>query len=242
MMRKVVIDDQYVAPLLHKVFSNTGRRIGCDVNEPRWIVAFRYHHDGITHRAFFTKSGDCRGNAGGMLADGTINADDIFTPLIQYRVERNRGFACLPVTQNQLPLTSADRNQRIDGLDPSLQWYCDRRTIQDIGGGAFDRQPLHGGDRCFAIQRVPQWINHPSDQFIAHRYIHDMFSAFYLVTGVQTRIVPKQNHADFIFIEIERNPVGITGEFEHLLEPSPRKTGYLGNPGRNARDSAYLAQ
>ena len=120
-VRKIVIDDQHVTALLHEVFSDTRCRVRGDVDEPGRRIAFRYNYNGVAHGALFAECCDCPGSAGRMHANSAIDAENVFAALIQYGIECDSGFTCLTIAQNQFPLTPADRNQRVDGLDSGLQ-------------------------------------------------------------------------------------------------------------------------
>ena len=60
----------------------------------------------------------------------------------------NGGLASLPVANDQLALTPADRNHRIDGLDSGLQWLIDALPVHYAGSLQFERLPLSHRQRC----------------------------------------------------------------------------------------------
>lgn len=62
--------------------------------------------DGVIHRAFFTQRGDHFGHVGRALANGTIHAQHILVALIEYRIDRDRGLAGLPVADDQFALAA----------------------------------------------------------------------------------------------------------------------------------------
>ena len=50
-------------------------------------------------------------------------------PLVDDRVDRDRGLAGLPVTDDQLALATADRRHRVDRLDAGLQRLLHRLAV-----------------------------------------------------------------------------------------------------------------
>ncbi len=80
---QVVVNDQDVAPRLHEVFRDAGRRIRRDIGQAGRIVAFADHDDGVVHRAARAKFGDNLGHGGRALADGAVYAEDILAALAE---------------------------------------------------------------------------------------------------------------------------------------------------------------
>ena len=59
-----------------------------------------------------------------LLADGDVDADQVLALLVDDGVDGDGRLAGLPVADDQLALTAADRDHRVDGLDAGL----DRRV------------------------------------------------------------------------------------------------------------------
>ena len=80
---EVVINNQNIAPSLHEMFGNTGRRIGCDIGEPWWAVALRHDNHGVRHRTLLPQ--DCNGlrDGGGALPYRAIDAYNVLITLVQ---------------------------------------------------------------------------------------------------------------------------------------------------------------
>src|SRR5512134_3222550 len=103
-----------------------------------------------------------------MLPDSAVNAQHFFVFLIKYRIQRNGGLACLPISQNQLALAATNWNERIDNLDAGLQRYRNGCTVHYRRGGALDRQTLCGNNRCFSVAWTPERIDDSSNQLVTH--------------------------------------------------------------------------
>src|ERR1039458_5894741 len=86
-------------------------------------------------------------------------------------------------------------------------------------GWWLDRQALVSRHRAFAVERFAQRVDHPSQQTVSHRYVHDPAGAFDFVARVQILIFAEQDHADFILSHAERNAQQIATESHQFLIP-----------------------
>ena len=59
--------------------------------------------------------------------------------------------------------------------------------------------------RAFPVERAPKRIDDAPEQTIADRNINDSPRSPHFRARAQVRVVAKQHHADFFFIEIECN-------------------------------------
>ena len=138
MLREVVVDDQHVAASFHVVLGDAGRGIGRDVEETGGIVPFGDDNHGVLHGAFVAQGCNDLGDSGCTLANGAIDTHDVLVALVQDGVDRDCRLSRSAIAQNQLALTSADGNERIDDLQTGLKWHGHRRAVHDRGRRAFD--------------------------------------------------------------------------------------------------------
>ena len=143
--------------------------------------------------------------------------------LVQDGVDRDRRFTGLPITENQFALPAPDRNERIDNLQSRLQRHDYGRAVHNGRRRALDRQALVPCHRAFAIERFAQRVDHPSQQTVSHRYVHDPPGAFDFVARVQILIFAEQDHADFVLVYVECDTQQIATEFHQLLMPNAGK-------------------
>src|SRR6185312_1340954 len=68
-----------------------------------------------------------------LLTDGDVEAVNALALLVDDRVDRDDGLARLTVADDQLALTAADRNHRVDGHDAGLQRLGHGLTLHDAG-------------------------------------------------------------------------------------------------------------
>ena len=65
-----------------------------------------------------------------LLADGDVEAENALALLVDDRVDRDGGLAGLAVADDELALTAADRDHRVDGLDAGLERLLDRLALR----------------------------------------------------------------------------------------------------------------
>ncbi len=171
MIGKVVINDQDVPPLLHKVFGHGGGGIGRHVMQAGQGLPRGHHHDAVVHDLLLPQLGDQLGHRRIPLADGAINADDAGILLINQGVQDDGGLARLPVAQNQLPLAPPDGHQGVHHLQSRLQRHGYRGPSHDGRGFPFHRAALQGVNGAQVVQGTAQGVHHPSQKGLPHRHI-----------------------------------------------------------------------
>ena len=82
MLRQVIIDDQHVAALHHKGFSDAGGCVRRDVEQPRGLVAFGDNDDGVFERLIVAQIGNDLGDRRRPLANGAVDTDHVLAALI----------------------------------------------------------------------------------------------------------------------------------------------------------------
>ena len=127
-------------------------------------VGGRRVHDGrVGHRAGLLQQAAERGDGRALLADGDVDAADLLLRvaglpgrlLVDDRVDRDGGLAGLAVADDQLPLTPADRDHGVDGLDAGLQRLADLLAIHHARGLELQRTPLVDvGDVAETVDRL----------------------------------------------------------------------------------------
>src|SRR5207253_3148085 len=115
-------------------------------------------HDGVFHRAARLQSLDHRRHRGRLLADRDVHADDALPLLIDDRIDRDGRLADTAVTDDQLALTTADRDHRVDGLETGLQRLFHRLTDNDARRRRFDLARHGRRDWTKTVDRVPERI------------------------------------------------------------------------------------
>src|SRR5258708_760857 len=164
------------------------------------------------------------GNRGTLLADRHIYAiqldllvaGGVERLLVQDGVERDRGLAGLAVADDQLALAAADRDQRIDRLQPSRHRLVDRLARNDARRLDVDALAFRGLDRAFAVDRIAERIDHAAEQALAHRSVDDGAGALDGLTFHDLAVGAEDHDADVVGLEVERHAAGAVLELDHL--------------------------
>ena len=89
--------------------------------------------DGVFHRAEVLQRLHHLSDRRALLADGAINTNQVAALAVDDGVERNCGLAGLAVADDQLALSAANRNHRVDGLQSCRHRLSHRLAIDDAG-------------------------------------------------------------------------------------------------------------
>jgi hypothetical protein len=85
--------------------------------------------------------------------------------LVDDGVNGDSRLAGLAVADDQLALTAADGNHRVDSFDTGLQRFVYRLAVDNPGRFALQRHfVFHAGDRAFAVDRLPKRVHHAAHE------------------------------------------------------------------------------
>src|SRR4029077_17077958 len=172
--------------------------------------------DRVLERASLLEHGGHLGNGGAALADRHVDADDVLPFLVDDGVERDRGLAGLPVTDDQLTLTPANWGHGIDRLDPGLQRRVDRLPRDDAGSDLLDRGCLARLDRSLSVDRLPERVDDPADERLADRDLDDAAGGAHLVALADLLLGPEDDGADRVLFQVECHALDAALELEQL--------------------------
>ena len=80
----------------------------------------------------------------------------------------------------------------------------------------FDFVGQLGIDRPFAVNRLPQRIDHAPEQFFAHRHFEDAPRGLHGVALGNLFVITQHHRADGIAFQVQRKAIDLTGKFNHL--------------------------
>ena len=137
LLGQIVEHDQDVLAVVHPLLADGRTGVRRKPLEPGGIGRGRRHDGGVLHRAALFESALDAGDRRALLADRDVDAADLLLgiaglpvlPLVEDRVDADRGLAGLAVADDQLTLPAADRGLRVDGLDAGLQRLFDTLTL-----------------------------------------------------------------------------------------------------------------
>ena len=122
---QIVVDHQGVAPLLHPVLGHGATGKGRQVLQARKTAGFGHDDRGVLQGSVFAQQLDGTDDRGALLSNQHIDAIDVLATLIDDGIQGDRTASQALITDKQLALTLADRDQGIDDLDARVQRFMD---------------------------------------------------------------------------------------------------------------------
>src|SRR5262245_40325953 len=109
-----------MAAVVTDVLAHGAATVRSDILERRRLRSRSGNHDRIVHSAGFSELVDNLGYGRALLADGDVDTDNVAAFLIDDGVNGDRSLARLPITDDQFPLASANRNHAVNSLQSGL--------------------------------------------------------------------------------------------------------------------------
>ena len=144
--------------------------------------------------------------------------------LVDDRIHRDGGFAGRAVADDQLALSAANRNHRVNRHDAGLHWLVDPAALDDAGCDFFHRIEFRGLDRSLSVERLAEGIDDAAEEALADRNLQQLAGGFDLRAFGDRGVVAKDDHADFGVFQVERQAVDAAGKFQHLIEHRSAET------------------
>ena len=151
--------------------------------------------------------------------------------LVDYGIYSNCSLPCLPVTNYKFPLSAADRDHRINGLDTCLQRLFYPLPENNAGSLTFQRHlQQFTFDGTFSIYRFTQRIDYPANKTFTHHYGGYPFQTLYSIIFFYGIGISKQHCADIVFFQVQNYAFGSAFKFNHFVRFNISKTINPGNP------------
>ena len=181
-------------------------------------------------------------DARGLLADRDVDADDARVLLVQDRVDQDRGLARGAVADDQLPLTTSDRDHRVDGLQPRLERLLHGLALDDAWRLELDRTALLRLDRTLAVERIPERVDDAPDESLADRHARQEARPLHRLALLDLLPVAEERGAHVVRLEIEREPGHAVLELEHLHGEGVLEAVHAGDPVTDLQNGSDLAE
>ena len=169
MLTQIIINDEYVFSLVHKVLAHCTACIRCNILHRAGFRSRRSNYDCIVHSTVSGKILYQRCYCWTFLSDCDIDTENIFSLLVNDRICCNGCLSCLTVADDQLTLSTTDRNHGVNCLDTSLQRLVYGTSLTDPRCLGLYRAKFFCVDRTCAVNRLSKSIDYSSDH---RRYKH----------------------------------------------------------------------
>ena len=231
MLGQIVVNDQRVHAVIHEPFAHRRAGKGRQILAGRGVGGGRREDDRVWHRPGLVEHRDQAGDCGLLLADGHVDAVEravvlvaarlglaVQARLADDRVDADRRLAGRSVADDQLPLAAADRDHRVDGHDAGLHRLADRPPPHDPRRDLFHRIREVARDRAFAVDRLAEHVDHPSEQTFADRHLQQFAGGADFAAFLQARVVAEDDDADLGLFEAQRQAGDAAAEIKHLVQ------------------------
>ena len=137
------------------------------------------------------------------MTDRDVHADDAGAFLIDDRVDRDCGLAGAAVADDQLSLSSANRNHGVDRLDSGLERLVHWLADDDSGRLRVNLAGVCGVDRALVVERASERIHNATDELRSNRYFEHSCRAADFVALFQLEIIAEDDGADVVLFEVQ---------------------------------------
>src|SRR5580700_274010 len=237
---QIVVNDQHVLAGVHQLFGHGATGKGSQPAKRRRFRRTHRHDRRVRHRALLLEDLRERGDRRVFLAYRDVNAKDVAAFLVDDRVDRHRRFSGRPVADDQLALTLADRNQRVDRADAGLQRLFDGLPLHDARRDVFDGAEAVGLDRAFAIDWLTQRVDNAAQERLADRNRGNPPGAAHAIALFDLDVRAHDHDADVILFEVQRDALQAVGELDQLRGTYAAQSIDAGQIGSDLDDRADL--
>ena len=240
---EIVVDQQSVlAFVVHEVFGHRRTRVRGDVLKRRRVRGSRRYHDRVIERAVLGELVDHADHGRLLQADRDVNADHAGALLIENRVDGNRCLSGLAVADDQLALAAADRDHRVNRLDPGLERLVHGLTAGDTRRLVLERTAMRSFDHPLAVQRPAERIDHAADERLAARNTQELAGPADLVPFLDVEIVAEDDDTHRALFEVEHLAELAVGELELLTRHGVGQAIDTRNPITDLEHAADFAE
>src|SRR3954471_2772478 len=213
---QIVIDDERILTAIPEVLAHRASGIWRDVLYRCRLRRSGSHDDGVGHGPIFFELAHDVGDRRCFLSNGYVDAEEILALLVDDRIDGHSGLAGLPIADDELALSAADRHHGIDCLQAGLHGLRNRLAPDDARCDLFDDVAGFRIDRTLAVDRLSQCIDHTAEQLRADRHLQNAARGLDDVAFGDVLIIAEHHRAYGIELEIQRKAEGVARKLQHL--------------------------
>jgi hypothetical protein len=196
LLGQIVINNQSMSAVVTEPLADGASSEGSDVLKGSGLRGSSGDNDGVLHGVVLLEGLDELSNSRSLLSDGDVDAVELLclvgaiVPLllIQDGVESDGSLTSLTITNDQLTLTTSDRNHGIDSLETSLDGLIDRLSGKNTGSLELSTALLLGLNWALSIDWATESIDDTAKKFWSNWNIN--LKIFSLVPFLITSKIP----------------------------------------------------
>jgi len=137
--------------------------------------------------------------------------------LVKHGVKSDGSLSGLTITDDQLTLTTTDRNHGIDRFETCLDRLVDGLSGKDTRGFDFSSSPLLRLDWSLAIDGVTEGINDTSEQFRSDWDVDNLSGTLDGLSLLDETIRTEQHNTDLASFQVQAHSLDTGGELNELF-------------------------
>ncbi len=240
LLGQVIVDDQGVFTAVTEVLAHGAAGVRRQELQCSRFRGAGGNNDGVGQGTGFFELAHDVGDGRLLLANGHVYAEDTAVFLVDDRIDRHGSLTDLTVTNDQLTLTTANRDHGVDRLVASLYRLVYRLTPDHAWSNFLDRVGLGVVQRTFAVDRVTQCVHDATQQFLTNRNFQDATGALGAHAlgegGVRT-----QYHRTYgVLLQVQCHTVYAARELDHFAVHSVGQTVDPYDTVGNAYDGTFV--
>lgn len=182
LLGEIVEDDEGVLSVVAEPLSDGGSGEGGEVLEGSGLGRGGGDDDGVLHGVVLLESLDELSDGGALLSDGDVDAVELgglvlsVVPalLVEDGIDRDSRLAGLPVSDDQLTLTTSDGDHGVDRLESSQHGLADGLAGEDSGSLDLSATTFGGLDGALAVDGVSESVNDATEHLGSDGNVDDV--------------------------------------------------------------------
>ena len=246
LLGEIVVEDHGVLAVVSEVLTHGAASVRSKVLQRSRVGGSGGHDDGVVNSLGLLEGADQLGNGGALLANADVDAHQLVLLtlglLVDNGINGNGGLAGLAITNDQLTLTTANRNQGIDGLKSGRHGLVHGLSRDNSGGLHLRTRAELGHDGALAVDGLTETVDHAAKKLRADGDIHDSTGSLDGVTLKNGSIITEDHNTDVGVLEVESHTTETGREDNHLSSLALVEAIHTGNSISDGHNLADLIE
>lgn len=205
LLGKIVVDDQGVSSVVSEPLSHSTCRERSDVLKRSGLRCGGGNNDRVFHGIVFFQGLDELSNGRSLLSDSDVNTVKLLRLvsgavvdglLVQDGVESDSGLSGLSVSNDELSLSTPDRNHGIDGLESSLHRLVDGSSRKNTWSLKLGSSSLGALDWALSVNWETESVDNSSEKTWTGWNVDNLSSSLDSLSLLDQSIVTEKHNSD----------------------------------------------
>ena len=245
LLGEIIIDDESVLAVISEVLTNSAAGVRGQELERSRVGGSSGDDAGVVHSLFGLKDSNNVGDGGSLLTDGGVDAVELLLGVILVEVllliddgiDGDGSLTSLSITNDELTLSSTNRDEGIDTLEASLHGLVDRLSGDDTRSLKLNTLFLIGLNRAKTINGVTKGVDNTAKHALTNWDIDNGTSSLDNITFLDLSIVTKDDNTNIISLQVKGHTLDTGGELNHLSGLNLHETEYTSDTITNGNNS-----